>query len=525
MRLLPTTTTALLLMAAASAQNALSTNWTANAFLNSHDGAVYFDLTAGKAIEIYELDVNLFSPLGTKGEIEVWIRPDQFLGHTEANIDWMHAASGTVFAAGLQQPTRCVLDRPVALPVGSYGVALRHRDVKPAYVQSVVWQTFGTSDLRLTGGASALMHLGSSIFAPRIFSGTLRYRDTTAPHAVARAERFGERCQQGARSFYELFPAGTFDLDHQRLQLLPNAVGGYDVVRGPTPNITLPQNATNLGLTPGSAAFVQLTAPLQHPAGTTSRVLVFADGRVVLKNAGLLALPPVPDPAELFRGGAALLVANWCALAPHGARNVYTATTPTGATRIIYWDVPAANVSAPGRTFEIVVHPDNRLEIAWNLGGSPAGNGDCLVGYGVGDGGRDPGPFDLTSAATFVTRTDHPGLGQQPIGRPVVGERVRVDLTDVRHDTIASALVFGWHSAAHATELSAVGAPGCYQHVAGTGMTQLGLGTASSALLAIPPAPTLLGVAFTTQAVSWSPAVNALGLVASNGVRWTIGDV
>ena len=87
------------------------------------------------------------------------------------------------------------------------------------------------------------------------------------PYAVAAADRFGEGWHQGARSFYEWFAPGGFDLAHRRLVLTPNAHGGYDVTAGTAAPMTISPLPVNLGLGRGGAAFVPLPTPLAFPGG------------------------------------------------------------------------------------------------------------------------------------------------------------------------------------------------------------------------------------------------------------------
>jgi len=49
-------------------------------------------------------------------------------------------------------------------------------------------------------------------------------------------------------------------------------------------------------------------------------------------------------------------------------------------------------------------------------------------------------------------------------------------------------------------------------------------GTTRAFALALPNAPTLLGVVVYLQAYAFAPAANPAQLVLSNGVTWTIGN-
>jgi len=73
-------------------------------------------------------------------------------------------------------------------------------------------------------------------------------------------------------------------------------------------------------------------------------------------------------------------------------------------------------------------------------------------------------------------------------------------------------------------DLTAIGMPGCFQHVLAPIATLFNApGTSVQIQQAIPNSVSLVGVNFVGQAVAYSPPLTALGLVASNGLVMTLG--
>lgn len=501
---------------AQSFQSSLSTSYTTNYYLQSADGGVYFDLQVQNELQLESIDLNLLASPGAPGSVEVFVRPGSWFGHVQGIGDWVPAASGTWIAAGSGSPTACVLSQPVGLPPGSYGIALHVRGGMPLYNFAFGPRSFSCNDLRIVCGGSALQFLQSVPFFYRVFSGTLHYSLGGGPFQVATAVPFGQGCHQGARSFYELFPPGTFDLAGQRLVLAPNAQGGYDVARTQGPAVAVPPGATNLGLSRQGAAFVALPAPLPFPGGTTSTLLVMADGRVLLTDEGLVGTPPAGPALPALFSGAASVAAAWMDLDPTGADNVYVHADPaTGATSIVWWNVPTFGAPSERCTFAVVVHPGGAIELHCGTVANPSA--PCLVGFGAGQAARDPGQRDL-SANNFVTQSDDPGLGLQSTGRPVLGTTTTLRIVDLAAGAPA-AMLLGWQPLP-GVDLAPFGAPGCGLFVDPGAGACFPLGGGRTLGCALPGDTDLLGLGFCAQAFGFGGT-----LLASNALLLSVGSV
>lgn len=507
----------------AVAQSPLTTSFTGNTFLSSLDGAVYFDLHVHHELQLERLDLDLLSSAGTPGSVEVLVRPGSWVGHVADRGDWVQVGAGAVVAGGHHQPSPCVLQAPVGLPPGSYGIALHLRGLMPAYAFAFGPRSFGNGDLQLVAGGSAVRCLQGEPFTYRVFGGALHYTLGGGPHAVATVQAYGAGCQQGARSFYESFGPGELDLGGQRLRLVPNGQGGYDVQRSAAPPIVLPAGARSLGLLRGGAAFVALPQPLLFPGGSTPTLLVLADGRVMLTDQGLVGAGSTqPSPAALF-GGRPLVAALWQDFAPTAANGVYVhQDAVSAATTVTWWHVPVTGAAA-ACTFSCTACLDGTLELCYDAIANPVDV--SLVGFSAGAGARDPGPRDLSLAGPFATQHDDPGLLLAAEGRPVLGTTMLLRVVDRPLAAGNRVLLLGWTGLAPGIDLAGYGAPGCRLFVEPRGAVTFGLGAGTALAVPLPPDANLLGLGWCAQGASLAPGANALGFVTSNALACTLGTV
>jgi hypothetical protein len=506
-----------------AAQASLTTTFDGAWYLASSLGGVYFDLTVLHDLQLERLDLNLLAPAGAPVAVDVFVRPGTWREHVRERGDWVRLAHGNATAAGAGRPTVCVLDAPIGLPPGGCSVALHVQGAMPIYTWAFGPRTFASADLALTAGGSAQHFLASEPFVWRVWNGTLHYARGGGPFAMAVAEPYGAGCGAAARSFYEWFAPGGLDLAHQSFALRPNAAGGFDVARGPAVPVVLPNGAQNLGLLRGGAAFVPLATPIAGPAGPLANVLVLADGRVLLTDRGLLgAASGAPGPAALF-ADAPMLVPAWLDLAPVGARNVYAVQDAgTGATTIVWWDVPAhGDPAALGNTFACVLHADGRID--FHLGAIANPVGAVLVGIGGGRGALDPGPRDLSAASAFATGADVRGMELRVEGRPVLGTTTTMSLGHVPPAAAATFLVAGWSAEAGGVDLRPYGAPGCRLHVGIGDSAFVPLAPAGVAALAVPSAPALVGASLFVQGAAVVVTAAGPGGVVTSARALTVG--
>jgi hypothetical protein len=117
-------------------------------------------------------------------------------------------------------------------------------------------------------------------------------------------------------------------------------------------------------------------------------------------------------------------------------------------------------------------------------------------------------------------------LAAAPGSRPAIGGTCTLRIGGVPAAATFGFLLLALNRAQPAVELSALGMPGCFQHIdlASAVTTTLSLPASPvSASIAIPNAAGLLGLSVFAQAALEAPGANAAGLVASNGGELAIG--
>ena len=132
-------------------------------------------------------------------------------------------------------------------------------------------------------------------------------------------------------------------------------------------------------------------------------------------------------------------------------------------------------------------------------------------------------PFGSACAGPAGT----PLLGTQGLTLPWIGYTFTLRAASV---SAFALLLFGWSNTASGSitlpySLAPHGAPGCSVLVSPDAVFGVvaGAGSAATSAVALPFAPSLVGMQFFNQAVSFDPGANPLGLTTSNGLRSTIG--
>ncbi len=110
-------------------------------------------------------------------------------------------------------------------------------------------------------------------------------------------------------------------------------------------------------------------------------------------------------------------------------------------------------------------------------------------------------------------------------GFPVLGTNFTLTTTNVNAVSPVGLMFFGDAQVIPPLDLGFLGAPGCGVHT-NANLTSLAFPVAAgsgSLVIPIPASPGLLGVAFASQSVGFTPN-NVLGLATSNGLLWTLGN-
>lgn len=339
---------------------------------------------------------------------------------------------------------------------------------------------------------------------------------------IATVASYGEGCYDRFATFYELFPAGTFDLANQGIRLLPSG-SGYAVVPGATGWFTPTSAPLTFPLSfPSMLSSGPHTLPFSFPfpGGATS---TFHVGRF-----GAVWARPTPNPG-CCQGSVASLLADlprfagfWTNLNLLAGGSAHLDLDPANnAAYVTFLNVPESN-STNLNTFQMAFFANGGVEYRYQQ--CAASVHATLVGWSPGLGARDPGNADLSSLP-ISTAPDAVPLRLVAEQRPLINTSVTVTARDIPPQGLVGAFVGGLVQHLPGLSLASFGMPGCLQHAshdASAVLIAAGGGQASMTL-AVPNDPGLSGVSVFLQAVVLVPGANQLGALSSNGLDLRVG--
>lgn len=360
-----------------------------------------------------------------------------------------------------------------------------------------------------------------------IYGGSLRndtwvYKTPPQP-GFAAAIPYGEGCiDEASASVYETFPPGTVDLSNSTLQFIPTTnFEGYAVLyQAGAPQWFTPTSG-NLGLLDEQVSAAQpLGFTLSYPGGSTNDVYISSNGFVLGQPGGT---------PQCCNGTAAGLInglprwsALWNDLNPAAGGTVHFDIDPVTQDAIVTFDQVPEFGQATTNTFQVVFTTAGNVEMRFQA--CQINTGTTLTGWSPGGGVGDPGAVDLSAiTAPVITSPDKIALRHCSDLRPVTGNAVALRTEPIPASLQFVVTVFGLIESTNGIDLTAIGAPGCFQYVSTDAVlfTPPAAG-AATAVLNVPNDPNLAGVEIKTQGAMLAPGYNALGVVTSNAVRLTI---
>jgi hypothetical protein len=331
--------------------------------------------------------------------------------------------------------------------------------------------------------------------------------------------RYGHGCPHDF-TIYQLFPTGpgNLALSNQSLMWL-NAGNGYVCVPGPALDTSY-TNAISIGddvVRPGE--------PLGFPFPFAGQIYTNVDA---CSNGFLwMGTNPASQPgvqSGLLVGGTTPRIAGlWHDLDPASGGQVYI-DAGTG-----YWMMTWVNVpqwsQTNQNTMQIKLLASGTIIMSYGQVSLPAYAG--IVGISQANGAADLGSFDLFGSLPFEVGSP----GDVPIdlaagagSRPALGSTFRMDVTNIPAGTGLGAIVYAFGQAN--VMLGPLGMNTCRQYVnlsASSASVFVVGGATHTITLGIPGNAGLIGLAFDTQAVTFTPAANPFGVITTNGGRLTIG--
>lgn len=333
------------------------------------------------------------------------------------------------------------------------------------------------------------------------------------------ATNYGSGCTEKSRAFYERFgPPNHTDLSGLSMVLTPAANGSPSYVvsygGGYSPP---PANATILSLSNDSEVSVQLSTPL-HWFGTLVPSLQVCSNGFVSVGPGN-GTSGAPDTAAWL----ASPVARWgtwhdfdpVLFGGHNAIKYHE----IGNDSYITWDQVGSRAAGTPSTWQLQFQrTTGRVTFVWSSLGSAA---DWLVGYAPGGPAYDLGSFNLSSRIYQGFQTD--AVDQAPLqcdatALPHLGSTLQFATSNIPAGSPFGVQMIGL--ASDNTGLGGLGAPRCFQWVQPVS-TEVFLVTGPTSLspLTIPPNAAFQAMFLFVQTATYSPGMNALNVLFSNGVR------
>ncbi|HEX5053130.1 MAG TPA: hypothetical protein VFZ65_15250 [Planctomycetota bacterium] len=334
---------------------------------------------------------------------------------------------------------------------------------------------------------------------------------------AATVQTVGTSCGECASTIYEEFGAGGFDLGGRSMTL---TLSGGTYTAQETPAAFVPPTGPSLGLTDDSQATVVLPFSLPYPGGSTNQLVVCSNGFISPVNGNGTAFTPS---ASAFLAGLPRWAAAWHDFLPNASGNVLVDSSPSQV--LVTWsNVPHFGNSLTS-TFQYQFLPNGTVRMLWTSM-TVAGNG-YVVGWSPGAVVQDPGSRDLSATLSVpftLCSGSFSGIGLGVSDRPILGTMIEWQITGIPAGSGFAALMRSVTQAAPPIDLTAAGMPGCFAHVLAPIATLYGSpGSSVQQAEMIPNNASLIGFVLVGQAISYSPPLTPLGLVASNAIVLTLG--
>lgn len=512
---------AILLVAALAAQYPSLVTTFAGGNSGGNEWTAYFDLRPARALNIVQFDLNLSSPVGTPGTIDVYVTaPGGTHVGNEVNASaWTLVSSSLPFtSAGPGNPTLATLPGPVLLTVASFGVAIRCRGVAMADTNGTGSnQSYSNSELALTAGSvteSVSAPFTGTLHRPRVWNGALYYYQRLR---YAQATTYGSGCGGGGPStMYELFDGvgSVVDLSNTGFSMGWHSNDpGYTVRQGAGPIVA----PSSVPLRIWTFGMVTVSLPWAMPSqiGNVRQISVCSQGYV---HFGVSTLVSDRESVQTMLGYPCGVYGLWDALDPAAGGSIHAESDPTDPTRfhVTWLGVFERNTSNPN-TFQITFSQSGDIEVKYGT----LTCRDALVGYSRGSFAINPAAVDISALGTHLIGDGRWTLGLSASGTPVLGRNILMITEGYPANTLGGVLAFGVQQASVA--LDPIGMVGCRQYVIpDVTLPFQTTGFHANHLLSIPLTPSLAGTSLYLQSFAVTPGANALGVVSTDGVHWLL---
>ena len=341
---------------------------------------------------------------------------------------------------------------------------------------------------------------------------------TSTPAAVS---SYGAGCYSRSRAFYELFPAGSFDLASTSMRLGYNATGFYTASAAGS-YLAPTGGATALTLSDDTTTTVTLASAFNFPGGSTTTLEVCSNGFVSPATGNGTAYTPS---AATWLGSVQPRWGCWHDFNPAAAGSGQVKFEQVGNVSYVTWDGVYSFGTTSPVTFQLQFDRSNgNVTFAWGPV-TVAGNG-WLVGFAASAPNTDLGSRDLTASLPGGFSTSTTNLAPLTLTgtTPTLGSTLTLTTTNYTASAPVGVQILGVTRVDPGFDLAALGMPGCFQYTSPTALYTVNVAAGSSTYtMSIPNDPTLMGFQFFGQSLGFAIGANTAGLVTSNGVALTVG--
>lgn len=326
----------------------------------------------------------------------------------------------------------------------------------------------------------------------------------------ASATPYGNGCE-ASRAFYESIPSG-FDLMQRGLRLTPvNGVYRVDLLPSASAYIPPSWSGTPLQMTDDSERTVTLSSAFPHFGTPRTTLQVCSNGFVSVAPGN-----------GLFGGGwLSSPVARWGTshdFEPGGPLGGNVAFNETSVLSIFTWSNVPTWATAVRNTWQIQFNrATGEVTFVW-LNMNPSA--DFLIGYAPGGQAHDKGSLDLSALPPTGYMTDLYDVASPSYlhgSLPVIGTTMPLWTNEIPAGSLFGVRILGY--VADNTNLASFGAPTCHLHVQPIATDAFPISGASANLpLQIPSNLALIGLRVFGQAATYSPGLNPLDLMFTNGL-------
>lgn len=386
----------------------------------------------------------------------------------------------------------------------------------------------GTNDdwsLSNAGTTNAQGMLFNNVAPANVIPNGLTYTWDMAVGTLAANTSLGFGCggsPLGDGSFYELFNGTTSVNDLANTSFTLNWTGsGYAVIPGAS--ALVPPVGTPL--TSGDDVTFALTLPFSFPCprGNITQAWLCTNGWLSFQSTTSTDLSE--SVAELLANGTRLAFL-WDDMNTNAGGTINAELDGGGVYQITFTNVAEYSTTNQNNV-QVSLWPNGNIEVKYGA----IALLDGLVGFSTGVAATDPGNVDLSTALPLVITTGFEvlDLSLAAVTRPITG--TSWDLSTQNIPDLGGLFVnlelLGLADP-NIPDLFFIGAPGCglrggFDVIGGP---SIGLSSTQARSLPIPASPALVGFElFATSAALAAPGTNALGIITSNTIKGTIGDL